>query len=853
MAVLLIVLGLDLGRAGTTSAEAQPLPVGWSQGPSLPPGYSVRWDFSYEYFPPTGEVVVFGGTPALATETWRNDTWIFNGAQWRRAPDAPAGLTPRGGAAMAYHPGVEKLVMFGGAGPNWPPFNETWLFDGATWTRGPAAPADLAGRTGAQMVYYPEIGKIVLFGGSGFWPEADTWLFDGSRWEPGPPTPAGMSARVFFGMAYDPGAQRVVVGGGNGGTDVWYLDGTSWTRAPAPLPEARERFTMAHDPQLGGVVMFGGLGPGIASSDMWVLRDDNWSRIELSKRQPDWPDQRRIQGALLWNAQLDALMLFGGIIDDFEGGTNGFKDVWFFRESPPHVNSVTVTPEFPLVTDTLVISVGPAQDGYGSLKYKYTWLKNGVLIDGADLKRLRPDQSRLKQGDEVQARVRVTDQLGLAGPWVGSNVVTVGNRAPSIRKASLEPAKTYVSTTIRAVAGGVKDPDGDEVTLHYRWTVNGQDVAGNDIPTLSPDHFGEGDGVMVVISVVDEFGTAGNEATSTVKTIEWNIDAVVAQPGQTKTVHGHGFAPTEVVQVRFDVAEGPMLGTATADVDGDFTRSFVFPEPLEGGQRALIGVGQTSGIVGPGPLTVIPVGSIDKVNLAAGDTTTFRGMGFVPGEAVSLSFPHGPMVQVTAGPDGSVTKALESPPEPDPGGIVVASAASGSVQCNFSTVARFYSPESGRPGDLAAFSLTGYGPNETIELRFDEDEPVEAFATDETGSLASSFPLAATFGGHDVVALGTTSRIEISNPIDLDRRMTISPTSGRVGTVISVESGPGWIPGETVQLKWINQVVKILVADLDGVVRTNYTIPSHSPGDVLVRLTGLELGITITATFTITP
>jgi len=39
------------------------LPLGFSQGPSLPRTFPVRWNFSTAYFPPSDQVVVFGGAP----------------------------------------------------------------------------------------------------------------------------------------------------------------------------------------------------------------------------------------------------------------------------------------------------------------------------------------------------------------------------------------------------------------------------------------------------------------------------------------------------------------------------------------------------------------------------------------------------------------------------------------------------------------------------------------------------------------------------------------------------------------------------------------------------------------------
>ena len=71
---------------------------------------------------------------------------------------------------MAYDPALGQIVLFGGQGPDWPDYDDTWLFDGDRWTPGPAAPKALDGRTGARMEYLPEIGKLVLFGGSGVVP-----------------------------------------------------------------------------------------------------------------------------------------------------------------------------------------------------------------------------------------------------------------------------------------------------------------------------------------------------------------------------------------------------------------------------------------------------------------------------------------------------------------------------------------------------------------------------------------------------------------------------------------------------------------------------------------------------------
>ena len=147
LSVVFAVAAVLAGVPGGPASAATYLPQAWVQQASLPGGFTSRWDTASAPFPPLGEVVLFGGAPALNGQGWYNDTWIWKGTgglagTWTAGPAAPAGLTPRGGMAMAWDPAIGKVVMFGGAGPSdWPPRNETWLFDGTAWTLGAAPPA----------------------------------------------------------------------------------------------------------------------------------------------------------------------------------------------------------------------------------------------------------------------------------------------------------------------------------------------------------------------------------------------------------------------------------------------------------------------------------------------------------------------------------------------------------------------------------------------------------------------------------------------------------------------------------------------------------------------------------------
>jgi hypothetical protein len=315
---------------GTPAAHAAGPSVQWAPGPSLPSGFVTRWSFSAAALPPD-RVVLFGGAPKETAEGWFNDTWIFtDGAGWAQGPAAPAGLFPRGGAAMAYDPAIGKIVLFGGSGPQWPPFDDTWLFDGTSWTQGPDPPKGLAPRAGARMAYDPDIGKMVLFGGSGTRPLQDTWLFNGSQWTQGPDAPQGMSPRVFFGMEYEPTLHKVVVAGGNSRTDTWYFDGANWAQGPrfsaiGPI----ERISMAYDPNLQGEVVFGGIARASASSHIGFLSGGAWARIR-SGGAPVWPGPR-LDAAVVWNAghgPNGALMVISGAKDSGTGNDE-YRDTWF--------------------------------------------------------------------------------------------------------------------------------------------------------------------------------------------------------------------------------------------------------------------------------------------------------------------------------------------------------------------------------------------------------------------------------------------------------------------------------------------------------------------------------------------
>jgi hypothetical protein len=841
-----------LAHALPTGAAGAPLPVGWSQGPAPSAGFVPQWDMSVSYYPPMDQVVVFGGSPKKVGETWSNQTWIYSNGTWTKGPAAPAGMLPRGGAAMAYHPGLGKLVLFGGAGDRWPPLADTWLWDGARWTRGPDAPPSMGGRSGAQMAYLPPVGQLVLFSGSGVAPYKDTWMFDGTAWTAGPATPSAVSPRVFYGMTYDPERQALLIAGGNGGTDAWYFNGASWSAAPSLDPVGpKERFRMAYDPQLQAVVLFGGYGPGGPSDQAWMLKAGTWSKIVDEEANQGWPVDRA-DAAVVWHPTHDAMMVIGGIADGYDGEV-GLADVWFFRDTPPQVASVSISPSAPTLSTPLTLSIGATTGGYGNTNRQIEWYVNGALLPGQTDVRL--ELGNFGTGDRVHARVRATDQLDLTGPWVTSATVEVGNRAPSIGSVGITPSKAYLTSTLSAVAYNVIDPDADTVTLHYRWSVDGSTVPGNDAPTLAPTHFQGGSSVVVTATAVDEGGAESSPVSSVAKPIEWNLNPPASvTPGKTVGVSGGGYAPGEKVNVKLDSSSSATIASINATSEGKFSGlQLPVPSPYHGGNHMLYGVGQTSGTVGQGVLVVIPKATVSPGSVGAGEPATVSGVGFVPSESVSVSFSGGNPVSKTADATGSVTASLTAPEAPAGTGLVSAAAPSGTASTTYTVLGRLVTPAQAQPQDAVTVKVTGFGAGERVDVTFNTSTSVVmSFTTDPKGTGQATVTLDLLYGKHTIKVKGATTAITKSNTINLPATMSLTPTSGVVGTLTDVRSGPGWAPGGNVQLIWqASTVLKTVQADSTGRVVTSFAIPVRAPGLVWVKLKGTSPALTAQVQFQI--
>ena len=150
---------------GTTKTWTQMNPV-TSPAPRFAP---TAYDES------TQSLVLYGGNNINSTVVY-NDTWIWNGANWiQRAPAVSP--TARAEANMAYDPSIGMVVLFGGFAGSWEnSLNDTWVWNGTNWKQ--VTPAtNPPNRYSFGMSYDVAAKILVMFGGySSTVARSDTWL-----------------------------------------------------------------------------------------------------------------------------------------------------------------------------------------------------------------------------------------------------------------------------------------------------------------------------------------------------------------------------------------------------------------------------------------------------------------------------------------------------------------------------------------------------------------------------------------------------------------------------------------------------------------------------------------------------
>jgi len=299
------------------------------------------------------QVVLFGGENSKGTLL--NDTWVWDGSSWtQKSPvhHPSARLAP----AMAYDENNQQTVLFGGSTSGGALVNDTWLWDGTDWTQ--ATPTHIpAVRYAQSMAYDGAEQRVVMFGGLGN-PQilGDTWIWDGADWTNVTPASNNPGARYASAMAYDSVHQQVVMFSGSNIDDLadtWVWNGTAWSqKGPTNSPPMAVNPTLTYDAARSQVVLYGGYTTKI-SSDTWTWDGTNWT-----KQSPATVPTPLFQHAAAYDSNHQVTVVFGGLNASIADSNQTW--LWYPVPSP-----VSVTIAASGAAATFSVSGGVCQAGTG--------------------------------------------------------------------------------------------------------------------------------------------------------------------------------------------------------------------------------------------------------------------------------------------------------------------------------------------------------------------------------------------------------------------------------------------------------------------------------------------------------
>jgi hypothetical protein len=320
------------GRPASTAAPAEtlgpgpapsatPAPAEAQASPTAPASLVPGIWHDMVYHERLGQVVLVNSGPLLGNVVGQNrppddplDVWGWSGDGWELLSRDPAGPAWRLFAAVTYDAGRGVLVLYGGLQPPAQTFEDTWTWDGDTWTRH-AVPGP-GPREGPGLAYDSGRGRVVLFGGArGDEALGDTWEWDGAAWAQA--AGDGPSPRFPGGFVYDAARGVTLLAGGHRVTpirfetygDTWTWDGAAWTEWTGDGPAPRDGARAIFDPQRGRVLLFGGIQiePSVRFfADTWAWDSAAWT--EVSAGGPPG----RGHHALAYDPVRDEVLVYGG-------------------------------------------------------------------------------------------------------------------------------------------------------------------------------------------------------------------------------------------------------------------------------------------------------------------------------------------------------------------------------------------------------------------------------------------------------------------------------------------------------------------------------------------------------------
>jgi len=196
---------------------------------------------------------------------------------------------------------------------------------------------------------------------------------------------------------------------------------------------------------------------------------------------------------------------------------------------------VKISPERPKKGDTLMVSLSGIESGGAT----YKWYINDNLLK--EFKTPFLQTNSFSKGDKIYVKVTTFE-----GEYISKPVI-IENSPPQIKSVYLLPESSQDGGIVKA-AVTTQDIDGDDVTLYYEWSVNGEPVDNNS--NILRWNFKRGDNVSVKVTPSDK--------ESKGVTVTRNITIANSSPKVQPDIKG--------LQLKDNILTGQIIAT---DPDGD--------------------------------------------------------------------------------------------------------------------------------------------------------------------------------------------------------------------------------------------------------------------------------------------
>lgn len=160
-------------------------------------------------------------------------------------------------------------------------------------------------------------------------------------------------------------------------------------------------------------------------------------------------------------------------------------------QSTSQVPATSKTLEIAPTNPTLRTPIFAITHGFQLSDAKIEWLVNGTVVEVQRPEQFNP--AEFKKGDNIQAKAIVD------GKEIFSNIVQIKNSPPELKRVKILPDEIHPGDTLSVDVEGY-DPDGDEISYEYKWTINNE-PAGNK--SIIDGYVKRGDKITLTITPSD--------------------------------------------------------------------------------------------------------------------------------------------------------------------------------------------------------------------------------------------------------------------------------------------------------------------------------------------------------------